>query len=65
MSEHGGLGDGQMIIKMRKFMRFLHQTFIGHEKNRRDVLDYLRAAVFFTGLFLLVWAVMHYLFDFH
>lgn len=44
---------------MRKFIYFLYHTFIGQEKNRRDVLDYLWAISIITMFILLVREVMH------
>lgn len=45
---------------MGKFVYFLYHTFIYQEKNRLDMLDYLRAAGVIIMFILITWAVMYY-----
>lgn len=45
---------------MRRFLYFLYHTFIYQEKNRRDVIDYLRAIAVISISILIAWMVMYY-----
>jgi len=46
---------------MRRFFYFLVQNFVRQEKNRRDILDYLRALLIITSFILLAGSILYYL----
>jgi hypothetical protein len=48
---------------MGKFLHFLYNTYIGQEKNRRDVLDYLWAISVIIMFVMMVWAIIYYGFN--
>ena len=61
MPEHGGWDGGSGELIMRRFFYFLVQTFVRQEKNRRDILDYLRALLIITSFILLAGSILYYL----
>jgi hypothetical protein len=48
---------------MDKILRFLYRTFFIQEKNRLDLLDYIRALCYIGFCIALLWAIAFYGFN--
>ena len=47
---------------MRKFCKFLYQTFVLQAKNRRDLIDYFRAILLILVLLFIAWQIAYHVF---
>jgi len=45
---------------MHSWLKFIYNTFIIQEKNRRDVLDYMRAVLLIISTITMIWMIAFY-----